>query len=862
VIEPGRTLLHYRIVEKIGEGGMGVVWKALDPALDREVAIKILPEELGRDQERLARFEREAKLLASLDHPNIATVHGLLSDGEIRFLAMELVRGEDLSVRIARGPLSIEDAVTICRPIADAVEAAHDNDVIHRDLKPANVVVSTEGQVKVLDFGLAKSMEAAAASGDPAASPTITSLGTRAGMLLGTAAYMSPEQARGYSVDRRADIWAFGCILFECLTGRRCFTGETMSDTLAGVLRADLEWDALPKGTPPAVVRLLRRCLDRDPRQRLRDIGEARIVLEGQLDEPVNVQAESAPAPRRRWVGVAAALLLAVVSGLTAWNLREPPPLPLRKFSDPAFAPHGGPWDTVAPAISPDATRLAFVQDRSLWIRDLGELEAQLVPDSDGAQSIFWSPDSRWVAYSTGLHLWKVQVDGTAPIKIAQLPGRMSPAGGGAWMDDGTMLVTTGGSGVLSVPSQGGDPVMVLDPGERENDFHDISALPDGRSVLFLVHGERGASMIAAWDGKKRRDVLDVEGQWLRDPVYSPSGHIVFQRTTSNIGLWAVPFSLDRLETTGEPFLVAPGGGAASAAADGTLVYLKGAASRQRQLTIFERTGELLMTVGEPLDGINEPAFSPDGRRIAVSAENGGQRDIWIYDVDTGTRNRLTFTPEAATFPRWFPDGERMAFICGEPRSVCVQRADGSGETERLAVDIGAAESFDISPDGSAVIYDTDGKGTRTDLWVFDIGEASGEAFLDTPDFESEPRFSRDGKLLAHVAWELGMEEVFLREYPGRAGKWQVSTEGGNTPIWSGDEVFWLEGVQLLSREVSRKPEVTLGPARALFRNGAFRWGYDVSPDGRRIVAGVTPGGEEETALVVVQNWFAEFANR
>jgi WD40 repeat protein len=862
-IEIGQTLLHYRVVEKIGEGGMGSVWRATDTSLDRDVAIKILPDAVAGDPDRLLRFEREAKLLASLDHPNIATVHGLLeariSTGSVRFLAMELVRGEDLSQKLARGPLPIDEAVTVCRQIAEAVEAAHEQGVIHRDLKPANVIVTPEGQVKVLDFGLAKSMEAPTSSGDPSASPTITSLGTQAGMILGTAAYMSPEQARGHAVDRGADIWAYGVVLFECLTGRRCFTGDTVSDTLAAVLRAEPDWSALPTSCPPAVERLLRRCLDRETRRRLRDVGEARVVLEGPLEEP-EVATTQAAAARPRWIGGVAALVLAVVAALIAWNLRAPAPLPLRKFADVDASNTRSSWDRAGPSISPDASRLAFVRDGSLWIREFGDLDARPVPDTDGVQGVFWSPDSRWVAYATGLDLWKVEAQGAAPVMIAQLPGRMSPAGGGAWLANGTILITTGGSGVLSVSSQGGDPVTVLEPAELENDFHDIAVLPDGHSIVFLVHGEQGASTIAAFDGTERKTVLEVDGQWLRDPVYSPSGHILFQRTTTNVALWAVPFSLDRLETTGEPFLVAPGGGAPTVSADGTLVYLKGAASRLRQLTILDREGETIQTVGEPQDGITEPVFSPDETRIALAAETGGQRDIWIYDVATGTRNRLTFSSEAALYPRWFPDGIRLAFLCGKPRTLCVQRADGSGEIEQLGVD--ASQTFDIDPDGRLIMYDTEGRGTRSDLWLHEVESASAEAFLDTPDYESIPRFSPDGRLIAYMAWELGMEEIFLREFPGKTGKWQVSGAGGYTPDWSDDEIFWLEGALLRSRAVKTGREVALGPAGSLFRNGAFEWGYDVSRDGQRIVLGVTAGDDTETALVVVQNWFAEFADR
>jgi len=860
VIEPGQTLLHYRVVDKIGEGGMGVVWRATDTTLDRDVAIKILPNAVAGDQERLLRFEREAKLLASLDHPNIATVHGLLTDGDLRFLAMELVRGEDLSERLARGPLSADDTVAIGRQIAAALEAAHEAGVIHRDLKPANVIVTDDNKVKVLDFGLAKSVEAAAGGGDVSASPTLTTPATVTGMIMGTAPYMSPEQARGQQVDRRADIWAYGCVLYECLTGHRLFTGDTVSDTLAAVLRAEPDWSELPSHCPPALERLLRRCLDRDPLRRLRDIGEARVALEGPLDEPTAVAQGAAGTARSRFFAPVAAIVLAALSATIAWKLHEGEPPPLRKFFDSSLTSDVGPWDTVGPAISPDGARLAFVRDRSLWIRELGDLEARSVPESEGATGLAWSPDSRWVAYTVGMQLYKVDTRGAAPIAIGQLPGGMSTSGGTAWMADGTLLLSTGGSGVLAVPSQGGDPANYLDPGENENDFHDVAALPDGHSILFVVHGEQGASVLATYDGEERRTLLELEGQWLRDPVYSPSGHVIFHRTRSNVGLWALPFSLERLEATGAPFLVAPGGAAPSVSGEGTLVYLKGAASRKRQLVILDRAGETIRTAGEPLDGMRDPALSPDGARIAVSAESASQRDIWIYDIESGTRNRLTLASSDAFYPRWFPDGERLAFICEEPPAICVRRADGSGETERIDVD--ASEELDVDSSGRLLMYNKNGRGTRVDLWLYDLDEESDTPFLDTPDYESAPRFSHDGRFLAYIAWELGEAEVFLREFPGKTGKWQVSSAGGSMPIWSDDEIFWSEGSELWARSVSVGSGVKLGAAERLLRSDGFDWGYDVSRDGEQIVIGITAGERVDRGVVIVQNWFAEFSGR
>jgi WD40 repeat protein len=450
-----------------------------------------------------------------------------------------------------------------------------------------------------------------------------------------------------------------------------------------------------------------------------------------------------------------------------------------------------------------------------------------------------------------------VELDDGVPIAIADLPGRMSAAAGTAWLRDGTIYLTTGGSGIFSVSSQGGDLVTVLEPGEDENDFHDLLGLPDGKSVVFIVHNSESADTLASFDGQERRTLLRIPGQWLRRPAYSASGHLLFQRTTSSVGLWAVPFSSGRYEVTGVPFLVAPGAGSPAVSADGTMAYVLGNASRQRQLTFFDRQGRSISSVGEPQDGLNAPALSPDGTHIAVSAEADGQSDIWIYDVESGTRSRLTFTPEADMQPRWFPDGQRVAFQCEGNTKICIRRADGTGEGEDLSTSVG--EALDVSLQSGMLVFDRSGRGTRFDLWYRDL-EGEETVFLATPDFESDPRFSRDGSRLAYTAWELGMEEVFMRDFPEGSGKWQVSPSGGGTPAWSDDEIFWLNGTQLWARTFSSPPENRLGPPQELFRSGVFSWGYDVTPDGRRILAAATFGEEVEVRLVIVQNWFEEFS--
>jgi len=670
-LAPETTLLHYRLVEKLGAGGMGVVWRAVDTTLDREVAIKVLPEAFALDAERLARFEREAKLLASLNHPNIATVHGLHESRDVRFLAMELVAGEDLAERLARGALPVDDAFGIAHQIAQALEAAHDSGVVHRDLKPANVRITPAGAVKVLDFGLAKAFAAGSAerAASPSHSPTITSVGTLTGVILGTAAYMSPEQAKGKEVDRRADVWAFGVVLYEMLTGRRLFDGETISETLAAVLMKEIAWDALPADTPPRIRRLLRRCLQRDPQSRLRDAGDARLLIEEVLAGADREEVRQRPRYGSAFLW-AASVFAAVATGvaLDRFVPRPVPARPLRKFE--LSVP-----DVERARISPDGRRLTYVSSGKLWVRDLDRLEARPLEGTEGAGVFFWSPDAAWVAYLADGKLWKVPAGGGKPTMICDLPGPEGFFGraGGVWERDGTILFTTDRTGLLRVSAQGGDPKSVLEPQpDEETAFHGVNALPDGRGVVFVVHrtgeGRPKWDTLAAYAAGKntKKILLQVEGQWLMGPVYSSTGHLLYRREPDNPGIWALPFSPSELEVTGEPFLVAPNGKYPSVAEDGTLVYISGGGEREVQPAWVDRGGKLLGTIGEP-QRVNRwsLALSPDQGRVALTLGDGDESDVWVYDAIRGTRARLTSTRDA-TNPAWSPDGKRIIYHRGK----------------------------------------------------------------------------------------------------------------------------------------------------------------------------------------------------
>ena len=874
-VSPGRMLSHYRLIEKIGEGGMGLVWKALDTTLDREVAVKILPDVFSDHPERLARFEREAKLLASLNHPNIAVIHGLHEADGLRFLAMELVSGEDLAQRLARGPLPLEEALRTAKQVAEALETAHENGVIHRDLKPANIQLTPDGQVKVLDFGLAKAFEADPASTgtSPTMSPTLTSAGTVAGMILGTAAYMSPEQARGQAVDKRSDIWAFGSVLYEMLTGRQAFAGDTVSDTLAGVLKIDPDWDALPAGTPRRIRRLLARCLHKDPKQRLHDVADVRIVIEealsGAPEEDVAIEAAPQPgiARRERVVWIGALVLVAAAAGVLAWMLKPANPPPLRKFELAIQNLEGG--YPVPPVISPDGSRLAYIAESKLWVRDLDQLESREVAGSDGARAPFWSPDGAFVAYAANGKLWKVPAEAGQSILICDLPGTLDA---GAWGPEDRIVFTPSTGPMYEVSARGGDPRALLETEqEKETDFHKPHFLPDG-SILFAVHRFEGIDTLAVYDGKQRKVLLQVEGARLDRPLYSPTGHILYHRATSNDGVWAAPFSVAKLELTGEPFMVAPAGNWPSASTDGTLIYMRGAGTSVGQLVWVDRQGKVEGNIGQPQPGlVLFPAISPNQRRVAVAANENENWDVWIHDADRGTRTRLTFDPAQEFSSDWSAAGERLVYSSGQIPSnfdLLTRAADGTGDRSTLT----AGYYPTVSPDGKLAAYTLRGEETQDDLWYVPLdGDPEPTVFLQTPAREREPQLSPDGRYLAYSSDESGRSEIYLKKFPGGEGKWQVSVDGGRYPRWSrtSGELFFRNEDTLMVVEVSTEPSVMLGTPRELFSgrpNGLLfqpARRYDVAADGQRFVM-VQQVGEsvEAPGITVVENWFAEFDER
>ena len=880
----GQTLLHYNILEKLGAGGMGEVYRAQDTKLGRGVAIKVLPQAFARDPERLARLEREARVLASLNHPNIAAIYGFEQDNGVHYLVLELVPGPTLA---QRGRLEVAEALRVAGQIAEAFEAAQEKGVVHRDLKPANVKVTPEGKVKVLDFGLAKAFSDAPSETDPTGSPTVSALATRAGLILGTASYMSPEQARGKPLDKRTDIWSFGCVLYEALTGKQAFGGETVSHIIVAILEREPDWAALPAGVPAKVRELLRRCLQKDLARRLRDIGDARWELEeavpGVLQSPTPVPYSRA---RLRALPWALAGMMAVVAALALWAPWLPPPaLPaVKRFVVPVAS--GDTLPAVRPALlalSPDGQRLVYTAGRAgrsqLFLRPMDQLEASPITGTEDGSGPFFSPDGEWVGFFTRDKLKKVSLRGGAPLVVCDAMSRR----GASWGPDNTIVLASGAGPLMRVSADGGalQPFTTLDTNTGETEHRWPEILPDGKAVVFNIAtaADPNASSIAV-----RR--LDTSEQKLLpeaglSPRYVPpragsgkTGHLVFVRAGS---LMAAPFDSGRLELTGRPFLVMQGvavsfTGSAhfSISHEGSLVYLPGGPGGGPTLG----TGELIWVdrqgAAQPVSRNRQVyavhSLSPDGRRVAVSIMAGGATDVWVLDVARDTLTRLTLEGGVNGSPLWTPDGKRVTYYASRqgPPSLYWRPADGSGPEERLTSPGGSQRPNSWSPDAKVLAFDQDGQGTGRDLWLLPTdSERKPRPFLQTKFDERMARFSPDGRWLAYAANDSGRFEVYVQPFPGPGAKSQVSTDGGDEPVWSrnGRELFYRNGDKILAVYVKTAPAFTAGTPRALFQGqySTFpgRASYDVSADGRRFL--MTRSTEQQSApaqsLHVVLNW-------
>jgi serine/threonine-protein kinase len=824
-LSPGTRLGVYEVTSQIGEGGMGQVFRAHDTKLNRDVALKVLPDSFARDTGRLARFTREAQTLASLNHPNIAHIHGLEESGGVRALVMELVEGEDLSQRIARGAVPIEEALAIAKQIAEALDAAHEKGIVHRDLKPANIKITPDGTVKVLDFGLAK---IATPGGNLTQSPTITAMATREGVILGTPLYMSPEQARGNEVDKRADIWAFGCVLYELLTGARAFPGDTTTDVLAAVVNRPPDFKALPPAMPPSIRRVLARCLNKDPKRRLRDIGDARVeiedVLNGAAEESVAPLSPHALRVRHRalaWsvtgalgVGVGVALVLLVWS---PWRI-APPFASVRLSADLGADASLVTNEGASAILSPDGQVLAFVAQKNanepsqLYVRPLNELLATPLSGTGGAISPFFSPDGEWIAFFADGKLKKISVAAHSVVTLCDAPnGR-----GGFWADDGTIAFSPDYSQVrlMRVSSDGGAPEPLTNDADGFQRWPQV--LPGGKAVLytggFVAGGFNNANLIVQPLPDGERKVVQRNAHYGR---YLSSGHLVYVHEGA---LFAAPFDLDRFEITGPAVraleavtanATVTGGAQFAVSGTGTLVYLPGArVERDLPISWMDREGKTTPLHGSPADWL-DPVFSPDGRQLAMAILDRGQRDVWIYDWMRDARSRLTLDPANDEAPVWTPDGRRIAFASqrgdGAIYNLYLQRADGIGQAQRLTESRKTQFPGSWHPTGKFLAFTEEG-GPRTDdhhimMLPMNGDEATGwtagepTVFLRTPANEGAPMFSPDGRWLAYSSNESGRYEVYVRPFPGLGGKWQIST-GGTTPIWSPSrrELFYSTG--------------------------------------------------------------------
>ena len=867
-IPRGTRIGTYEIAGLLGTGGMGEVYRAHDTRLGRDVAIKILASRVAEDPVLLARIEREAQVLASLNHPSIATIYGVEEWQGTPAIVMELIEGETLAVRLFEGPLPPAQVVHIAKQVADALCVAHDRGIVHRDLKPANIHLRPDGAVKVLDFGLAKAVAVEGSNPKTELAQTVTTTGS----IMGTAPYMSPEQARGMEVDRRTDIWAFGCTIYEMLTGQRAFSGATPADTVVAILSSSPDWSKLPPGTPPGLSALMERCLQRDIKHRLRDLADASFDYGATNPAFVGAIAQA----RRRNLGrallVAVPVITAMVlAGTVLYFARGREAGPLRKFEvqvdglgdqPGTFTAESGPGAGVV--ISPDGRRIVYPAAGRLWVRELSELVSRALDGTEKAASPGWSPDSGWVAYAVGENLFKAPVTGGTAVRLASVPGGFAEAGGIAWSTDGVLVYTTGNGGVWRVSAEGGDPERVIDiePGVR--DYHDATMAAG--QPLIITHYTNNQFSIDRLDGTRREVVFGPVTHVVRHAAFSRGGHLVYQRVGTSAGVWGVPVEARSLKAAGEPFLVAAGGLRPSVAADGTLVYVTDENWGRVQMSFVDRAGQIQSNIGDPRAGLRHPALSPAGDRVVMVAPSGVGDDLFIVDVTRGAATQLTSTGVRGD-PAWDPEGRRIAYSCGatgRDGGVCIVNADGSGEP---SVAIPGASQPSFAPDGRHVAYLLLDTATRTDLWTSPLDRSSPATLIrQTPAFDFGPQVSPDGRFVAFASSESGKPEVYIADYPAPRRRWQVSSDSGAEARWNprGGELFYLDAtgqLRLVAFDGSGPP----GPPVTLFSESVARahlsQGYVPSVDGKQfLVVRDIDRGALRPRITVVENWFAEFA--
>ncbi len=878
-LSQGTRLGVYEIISSIGAGGMGEVYKARDTKLHRDVAIKVLPENLAEDRERIARFHREAQLLASLNHPRIAAIYGLEEQNGICGLALEFVDGESLAERIARGPLPLDEALSFAGQIAEALGAAHAKGVVHRDLKPDNIKIAKDGTVKVLDFGLAKIFEPQASLAN---TPTAVNVSTDQNIILGTAAYMSPEQARGKEVDKRTDIWAWGCVLYEMLTGRRAFAGDTTVELLNSVLNAAPNWDELPDTTPTFVRSLLRRCLQKDPNRRLQDIGDARIEIDEGLNQPPIATSLTAPRRNRERLAWGIAMLIAVMAsaGLIALYDRTTRPSLVEPETRLQVLTAGGetsPVDRTGIAISADGRKVVFLATtggkRQLWLRPLQSEQAKLLENTDGAGPPFWSPDSQSVGFATRndatgrFSLKKIDIAGGTPRTLADITGFF----GGSWSNNGTILFSAGGSGspLFRIPQSGGEPVQVtrLEPNQSGQRYPVF--LPDGRHFLFLATGTPDVQGIylGSLDSQLSRRLFAADSK----PEFAPPNYVLFVREQT---LLAQRLDMDKLEPVQELFVVAEkvfvnpgvfGMAAFSASVSGALAY--GAAPLQSyQWTWVDRSGKPISTVGEP-DSASPGGgtLSPNGRTLAFVRETNGNRDIWLMDMMRGSLTRFTTDPATDGSPVWSPEGNRIAFDSSRKKGggnygLFQKDLNGGNETP-VSEAHESLNALDWSPDSRFLLYTLQKLQTvDSDIWAMPMhGDRTPIPIAQTTFAENGAKFSPDSRWIAYESNDSGRTEIYVQPFPAGT-RTKVSSNGGQNLIWNrnGRELNYVgPGSRFMTVAVTLKPNgaADAGTPIPLFTLKPGTHIADFFVDGQRFLLDVPVDTAGPSPITVILNW-------
>ncbi len=896
----GTTISHYRIISKLGQGGMGEVFLAEDSNLNRKVAVKVLSDPFIKDPVRLARFDREAKLLASLNHPNIASIYGLERTGPSPLLIMELIDGDTLADRIATDPLTLVEALEVCSQIAEGLEAAHEKGIIHRDLKPANVKVTPDGKVKILDFGLAKAFQEDPSDIDPSKSPTLASQMTGTGMVVGTAAYMSPEQARCKPVDKRTDIWAFGCILFECLTGKKAFGGDAAVDSMASILKGEPDWDLLPPATPWKIKDLLHRCLRKELRDRLHDIGDARLEIVESLRLPTAVPKETQAASLvRHWrpaFVLSTLVLVGAAASIVTWRLRPPRPLPVLRS---LLRIEAGQWLEGRRLASecPTRTAISIAHDGSfvvycaiaqnpgpqakpqIYLRRMDQLDATPIPGTEGGINPFLSPDNRWLGFWEGGKLKKLPIGGGVPSTLCDAASLF-----GVEWNSGNEIVFSPreGLGLFKVSGDGGKPKVFTVPDKtREEASHRLPHyLPDGKGMLFTV-------MAHIHDLQPRLALLDLEtGKWrvvmedAADGRYLRSGHLIFLRQGT---LMAAAFDLDSLEVKSQPVPAVANvmqalnitdsrlntaAGQYNVSDAGSLVYVPGGIppDRANSMVRVDRKGAIT-PVANFKSPFFAPRFSPDGQRIAYQTL-GKQRQVWVYDSNRSMASRLTGDGRAI-FQVWMPDAKRLVFgwYQSGQSNLYWQPADGSAPMERLTVSDNGQFPGSFSPDGATLAFCESHPETNNDILLLDMKSRKVVPFLNSKADEGWPEISPCGRWIAYVSDESGQREVWIRSFPGQGNRLQISHEGGSEPAWAKDgrQLYYRQGAQVWAADIRTEGEVASGKPSLVFEQRGFASGnpirgWDVYPDGQGFLMVKLDEGKQQpvTEIILVQNWFEE----